>query len=87
MAIMATFTIKIKALVSLALLFFLAVTLITGDEDEENSFLLRGENLHKTTAYLTAVLTAFHVYLNAKLMLVELRSLLGFKKKSDGPRI
>jgi hypothetical protein len=84
---MATFTIKIKAFVSLALLFFLAVTLITGDEDEENSFLLRGENLHKTAAYVTAVLTAFHIYLNAKLMLVELRSLLGFKKKSDGPRI
>ena len=80
---MATLILKIKALVSIALLFFLVVTLITGDEDEENSFLIRGENLHKTAAYAIAVLTAFHIFLNAKLMLVELRSLLGFTKNRD----
>ena len=81
---MAIYRMKIKALISIALLFFLAVTLITGDEDEDNSFLLRGENLHKMAAYTTTALTAFHIFLNAKVMLVELRSLLGFKKKSDG---
>ena len=78
---MAIFTLKIKVLISIALLFFLAVTLVTGDEGEENSFLQRGENLHKTAAYATAALTAFHIFLNSKLMLVELRSLLGLRKR------
>jgi hypothetical protein len=92
---MASSLSKIRALISIALLLTLALTFLSAGEGEDEgdgqgslSILadVGSEDMHVMWAYLLVGLTLLHMLLNHKLILYEIKALLGMDKKSRAQR-
>ena len=78
---MASWMVKLRALVSIALILVLILTFISADEEDEGF----GEDeggIHVTAAYMMLGLAFLHMLLNYKMGIYELKALLGFDKAS-----
>ena len=93
---MASSLSKIRALISIALLLTLALTFLSAGEGEDEgdgqgslsilADLGESEDMHVMWAYLLVGLTLLHMLLNHKLILYEIKALLGMDKKSRAQR-
>lgn len=77
---MASWMVKVRALVSIAILLALVLTFVSADEGEDEGF--GKEGLHVLSAYVLVGLALLHMLLNYKLGLYELKALLGLDKAS-----
>lgn len=78
---MASWMVKLRALVAIALFMVLILTFISADEEGEGF----GENeggMHVTAAYVMLGLAFLHMLLNYKMGIYELKSLFGLDKAS-----
>jgi hypothetical protein len=77
---MASWMVKVRALVSIALLLALVLTFVSAEEGEDEGI---GEGgLHVLSAYVLVGLALLHMLLNYKLGLYEIKALLGMDKAS-----
>ena len=78
---MASWMVKLRALVTIALFLVLILTFISADEGDEGF----GEDeggMHVTAAYMMLGLAFLHMLLNYKMGIYELKALLGLDKAS-----
>jgi cytochrome b561 len=82
---MASWMVKLRALVAIALFLVLILTFISADE-EDGEFGEDEGGMHVTAAYLMLGLAFLHMLLNYKVGIYELKALLGLDKASRSKR-
>ena len=78
---MAKAMLKVRGIISIALFVMLAITLATGLEGEESEGNGIGEgNLHTISAGILGILALTHILLNYKMLVCQIRAILGVKR-------